>query len=699
MTAIFLREWKKIWRGWLGWSFTAVLLLAAGITVQVVNVSRGTATFGNLFSVLPLVLIALFPVAACVVFTNARRNGEMAWLLSFPFRAASCWLGKFLALFALFLVPSAVIGLIPLFLSAFGSLSFGAAYAAWLGYLLFGAAFLAVCSFLAAATTNRVLSVALGVGVGLLLFLTDLIAALMERKAWISALAVILLALAAGIFVWLRAGKRDLLTRKRLLPAILIFAIPTVAAVVLIFAAPHFLTDRLPLAFRFCSPFVRLSGFLGGHFDLTALVYDLAVCGLFLYLTVFRGNLFAPTARRVATVCVTAAILLGLNIGVLFLPYRATHPDARGWDTFRLSGESKAALAGLRDDVTIRYYSHGGKTDADADLYSLVLQYAEASPHVRVQVIDTAKDDTFRELSAETLAYLDQGVSVSGKRSRLILRPTAFYYTYTESGMTLPLSIGDYQYFAYSVMQESGEEGLAAFMNATTVRLALESMLTNAVLYAARETVPKVALYGAEPDEFLSRYLDESGFQIVSTTGTDDFGSFNAVICNLTADLTAEEKDAFAAYLAGGGRLLVMGVTSPATPNLNALLTDAGISLATGNTHLDPSGTVLGQYGMTADAETPDGGRTVFVGINLTAYVNTLSGGADFAYFVRALNWLTDSENARVPVSDPVVPTNRLTPGTGQSIWAGVLWILVLPGAAVAIGAVRFYIRRKQTGQ
>lgn len=699
MMAIFLREWKKIWRGWLGWSFTAILLLAAGITVQVVNVSRGTATFGILFSVLPEVLIALFPVAACVVFTNARRNGEMEWLLSFPFRAASCWLGKFLALFALFLVPSALIGLIPLFLSAFGSLSFGAAYAAWLGYLLFGAAFLAVCSFIAAATTNRVLSVALGVGVGLLLSLTDLIAALMERKAWISALAVALLALAAGALVWLRAGKRDLLTRKRLLPAILIFAIPTVAAVVLIFAAPRFLTDRLPIALHLCSPFARLSGFLGGHFDLTSLIYDLAVCGLFLYLTVFRGNLFAPTPRRVVTVCVTAVILLGLNVGVLFFPYRAMHPDARGWDTFRLSGESKAALAALGDDVTIRYYSHGGITDADADLYSLVLQYAETSPHVRVQMIDTAKEEAFRDMGTETLAYLDQSVSVSGKRSRLILRPTVFYYAYTESGMTLPLSISDYQYFAYSVMQEGGEEALNLFVSATTVRLALESMLTNAILYAARETVPRVALYGAEPDEFLSRYLDESGFQVLSATGTDDFRNFNAVVCNLTADLTAEEKDALAAYLANGGRLLVMGAASSMTPNLNALLADAGISLATGNTHLNSSGTILGQYGMTADAETADGGRTVFVGMNLTAYVNTLSGGADFAYFAQALNWLTDSESARVAVSDPVVPSHRLNPGTGQSIWAGILWILLLPGTAIAVGAVRFYIRRKQTGQ
>ncbi len=692
MIPVFKRTFRSLWRGWVGWAFAAVLLLATGISAYYYNLYRGYATFSGMFSVLAEALIPLAPVAACAVFTRARRTGEAAWFRSLPISGAAYYAGQFLALLAVFFIPAAIAGLLPLLFSAFGSVSFGAAYVAWLGYLLHGAAMLAVCSFIASRTDRRALSVGLGMAVCVLLGLTDLITGLMERAAWGSALVLAVLFALAGLCVWFRTGKRRL-------PAVLTFAVPTAAAAVLIFAAPRFLTDRVPAALHLCSPFARFSGFLGGHFDLPAFFYDLSVIGFFLFLTVWRASLRRDTFRRVAAACAAAVLLAGMNAGLLFLPFRAAYPDVTGRAAFRLSAASRGALSALNEDVTIRYLSGGGKTDVDRDLYSLAVQYAEASPHVRVEVVNLSTDPRFRDVDAEALAYADQGVIVSGRRSRMILRAGMYYYLYTMAlsgaSVQLPLTPSGYQELLVNAM--SDPETFYGIVDATTTRFALESMMTNAIFYASAETAPRIAMMGDDPDHFLQEHLLQSGFGLETAAGTEDLAAADAIFCSLTSDLTNEEAALLGAYLSAGGRLLLTADSSVAAPNLVGLLNEYGIFEAT-EAHVPADGSMVGLYGMTADAETENGGRLVFVAANVTAIVNAYSGGGDFAYLTRALNWLTDFEGSRIPVDDPILPNDRLSPKTGQATFLGVLLILLVPAATVALGAVLRYVRKQKTG-
>lgn len=690
MTTVFLCTWRKIWRGWLGWAFTAAMLLATGITAYAVNLSKGVATFTMLFSVLPQVLIPLFPVAACAVFTQAKHNGEDAWLSGFAIPPLARFAGRFLALYAMFLVPTAAAALLPFVFSAFGEVLFARAFTALAGYLLFGAAWLAVSAFIASETKNRALAVLVGSGVGLVLSLTDLLAGLMERTPLISAL------IAAGFLTLIAMAVWHF--TKRILPTVLTLAVPAAALVILAFAVPLFLTARLPGAIHLCSPFARLAGFLNGHFAVPALLFDLSVCGLFAWLAAFRGSAGRATVRRAVTVCAAVVLLVGLNVGTLFLPYRTAYPDTGGTNVFRLSKQSREALATLDEPVTLRYFSNGGWAGADPDLYSLVLQYAEVSRNVRVELVNTATDPDLRDLDEESLAYLNNAVQVSSRRSRLILPADILYYSYAENGLTVPLSTADYARVVYTVLQNGGDEQLTAFMAAVTPRLSLERMLTNAVFYVSRERAPRVAVFGTDPDGFLNEYLTETGFALARVGSLDALAEADVAFLNLSADLTADQRDALIAHLQTGGRLFLMGPSNAATPNINAVLAAAGASLADGTRYVDATGTLVANYNATADGQTAEGGRLVFIGVRMDSIYNAYTNGAEFDYIARAFNWLADADLHRVEISDPAVPSGRLTPGTTPQVLLFVLLVLLLPAGTVGLGALARYVRRRKIG-
>lgn len=690
MILVFQNEIKRLFRKWIGWVFSAILLLTAGIVAYINHLSRGYTTFGGLFGILLIVSSILIPVAASLTFTGSHRTGEDAWFFSLPLSRTAYFAGKYLALFGMFLIPTAVTGLLPLIFSAFGAISLSAAYTAWLGYVLGEATLLAICSWIALQTDRRLLSASLGIFVCVLSVFTDAIIGFMKQKVWVAFLLSILLFLAIAAYIWIR-------TKKRWIPASLTFAVPTVVFTVLAFAVPRILTDRFPAVLRLCSPFVRSSGFFGGHFDVPALVYGIAVIGFFLFLMSYRADLpLGEKARRVLIAGVVL-VLLAANIGVLFLPFRVAYPNVTGQTIFRLSNETRTALMTLDGDVTLHYLSDGGKQNVDRDIYSLVVQYAEASSRVKVKVVDIRSDPKFADLDAQTRAYIDQSVLVSGRRQRLIPQSETYYYAYTESNMTLQFTATDYQQTLAAMVSSGDEETLYAFVDAVSVRLSMESLLTNAIFFAASENAPKIALAGNQIDHFLEQHLAQCGYDLTTAADEDSILAADAVLCNLTSDLSESTTALLSASLAAGGKWLIMADASASMPNLNGVLTEYGVfDSVTDAPHVDAAGSVVGTYRLTADAETENGGRIVLVGANVSNYYNAMSGGGDFDYLLRAINWLTDFEGKKITVKDPSIPTDRLSPSaTMRTLWA-ILLIVLTPAAVLTLGAVTRYRRRQK---
>lgn len=225
MIAIFKREFSALFRGRAGWILISAFLFAAGILTSVLNILQGYSNFASVFPLLSYVFIPFPPILVLLTVSRDRHSGADRWLFSFPVSVASVVIGKYLAMLAVFAIPTAVMAIFPLILSLFGEISFGSAYSALLGFFLTGAALLALCTAIANFSRRRALPT-----------------------------------------VW------------------------NVLACGSLSVAPLFPGKWLSLVSFFVSPVSRLSGFLAGHLDLTAIFFDLTVTAFFLFLGVLAAE-------------------------------------------------------------------------------------------------------------------------------------------------------------------------------------------------------------------------------------------------------------------------------------------------------------------------------------------------------------------------------------------------------------------------
>lgn len=683
MSVVFSRTFRSLWYRWLGWLLTAAFLLAGGIIVYIVNFYQGSTSLAYLYSILADVMAIAIPLLTCVTFTKPRKDGTEDWVRSLPISAAAWRIGVWLACFALLMIPTGLSAFLPLILSLHGTVRMAAAYTAWFGFFLHCVTILAIDAWIALSTKNRAVSILTGVGVNLILAFSDRIAGLMEVSPFASfAVLAVLFALIA-LAVFLKSGKWRL-------PASLTFSVPTVAALILAFAAPGFLTGKVPYALHLLSPYARLAGFLGGHFDVPAAGYGVTVTAFFLYLTVrdFRPRRRVTAERLLAPALALAVI--AANVGLLFLPYRTAHPDVAGYEMYRLSDASRTALASVDEDVRIRYFSDGGIADVDQDYYSLVLQYAEASPHIRVEVTDIATEDALKSLSAEERSLADQAVIISSRyRSQLILRSDLTYYsylyTYSDSSssstysMEIPFTASDYVTFLQQYRDNTSS--LYAIMAATSQKFAGESILTETILWAARETAVNVALIGDSPDVFLKRQMVRAGFDLNSLQSARDLYDCDVAFYCLSTDLTEDQAGLLDAYLTTGGKAVVTADLSSMT-RLSAVVAKHGATPTSG-------------IGISSD------GNLVVFPMLLDVRTDTMYSGMYFAYFLSSMATLVGDAMPEGGITPEIaasdIPTEGLALTSSQATVRGVLLIAVLPLACLIAGGVAVYSRKKKT--
>ena len=585
MSALYSREVKAFYRGVTGWLLTAVLLLTAGILTAVLHLFGRSANVALVLNWLPFAAVLAAPVLTCVVFTRDRRRNADRWLRSAPLTGGGVVLAKYFAALTVFLIASAPLLLLPVLLSSFGTVSFGSAYTALAGYLLFGALTLAVCSFFAIRTRSYVFSFVVNFLICTLLSLMALVTGIMEAHALISGAV-----LAVGFLVF---GIVSGIRRKKRLFALLWILIPWALIVVLYFAARGFLQFDIPRFLNALSPFSRLYGFLSGYFDFPALLFDLSVTALLLFLTVRYYNAAAAPERRfsirkAAVPAVAALIVLALNLSSLLLPYRAAHPNVSGDATFRISGTTKQLLATLDRDVTVYLLNAGGETDADRDLASFVAAYADTSPHVRMRFLDLSRRPSVAGYSYEELQAAEQGLLVvSESRSRLIPPQNLYYFDCSYSGTKY--TIAEYQTFLAqyaSIGTDEAKSALTQILSTTSTVFAGEPVLTGAILFASAERAPVIAEYRGSgslaPDFLLRESLEESGYEMRRITSFSEASGSDAVFLGLLSDLSEPEADLLGTYLAGGGKLFLMTTyTGTDLPNLYGVLSAYGLSAPT----------------------------------------------------------------------------------------------------------------------
>lgn len=278
MLAVYKKELKSYFLNMTGFIFIGFLLLMAGIFVTAYNLLLAYASLSYAIGSIQLVLMLTIPILTMRIIAEERKTRTDQLLYSLPIPMYQIVTAKYLAMLTVFLIPTAIIGLYPLILSVFGSVPLFPSYATLLGFFLLGAALIALCMFLSALTESQVVAAVISFGAVLLLYLLPTLATMIPTTATASLIAFLLLEIAIAIVLYL-------LSQSVLLSALGGGTLLLITVILYLWNAELF-TGLFPSLLTHLAMFDRFERFVGGVFDLTAVVYDLSFSVFFVFLTV-----------------------------------------------------------------------------------------------------------------------------------------------------------------------------------------------------------------------------------------------------------------------------------------------------------------------------------------------------------------------------------------------------------------------------
>ena len=277
MFAIFKRELRSYFTSLVGYVVIGVMLAFTGLYYSANCLVYGTSDFSTVLYSTTLVMLFLLPALTMRSFADERRNKTDQLLLTSPVGIPSIVMGKYFAQLAVFAVPMAAAAIMPLVLTAFGTISLTSAYATWLAYFLMGAACIAIGTFVSALTENQIIAAVCTFGSLLFLYLMPSIAGLISSSAAASLAAFTVLAALLALFLhWM--------TKSLVLPSA-VFCVLEGGLAAVYFLKPAWLEGLFPKLLNSLALFGRFDNFVNGLFDISSLVYFVSVALLFVFFT------------------------------------------------------------------------------------------------------------------------------------------------------------------------------------------------------------------------------------------------------------------------------------------------------------------------------------------------------------------------------------------------------------------------------
>ena len=278
MIPILKHELKGYFHSLTAYVFGAFLLAFVGIGALLYNIQAAVSNFEYVLSFGCIVFVVIVPILTMRVIAEERKQKTVDLMYSLPVSTVQVVLGKYLALLAVFAVPMAVISVYPAIFARFGDVYLPTAYGSLFAFFLLGAALIAVGVFLSSLTDNQGLAAGLGIAAILLNYYSVSLAKYASATPEGSAIALCILAFLLALLI------RHLTKNENLAYGIGIFLVA--ATVILFFIDSSLFEGLLPKVMEQLSLFERFDTFVNGLFDMTAVIYDLSVIALFLFLSV-----------------------------------------------------------------------------------------------------------------------------------------------------------------------------------------------------------------------------------------------------------------------------------------------------------------------------------------------------------------------------------------------------------------------------
>ena len=278
MTAVLKHELRSYFHSLTAYVFGAFLLMFVGLGALRYNIQAAVSNFEFVLEYCSLVLAIIVPVLTMRVLSEERRQKTDQLLYSLPISTTQVILGKYLSLLTVYLVPLCIVSLYPLIFSRFGDVYLPAAYGSIFAFFLMGAALIALGVFVSSLTDNQGLAAGLSMALMLFNYFSVSLSEYVSATAFGSILALTVLILLLCVLVRFVTKNENL--------AYLLGIVLMLAVMAAYFFHISSFENLLPRVMTTLSLFARFESFVNGVFDLTAVVFDLTVTALFLFLSV-----------------------------------------------------------------------------------------------------------------------------------------------------------------------------------------------------------------------------------------------------------------------------------------------------------------------------------------------------------------------------------------------------------------------------
>jgi ABC-2 type transport system permease protein len=278
MSAVYRKELRTYFTGMTAPVFIAFILLMTGIFTVVYNLQGLYPNFEVTVNQVVFVYLLAVPVLTMRSVAEEKHSRTDQLLYSLPVSMTSIVMAKYLAMVTVLAIPVAVMAFYPLLLASFGTVHLASAYGMLLAFFLLGSALIAIGMFISSLTESQVIAAVVSLAVTLLIYFMSGLANMISADASVSLIAFLALAAVIGLVV-------NAMIRNTVL-ALSVTAILALVTIGVYLVDSSLFAGAVPEILSAISLFDRLTTFQNGMFDLTAIVFYLSVCGLFVYVTV-----------------------------------------------------------------------------------------------------------------------------------------------------------------------------------------------------------------------------------------------------------------------------------------------------------------------------------------------------------------------------------------------------------------------------
>ncbi len=176
MGAIFRRELGSFFTSGIAYVFLGIFYLLSGWLLSVNTLDMGTSDMSGYLSILVAAIIILVPILTMKTFSEEKKQKTEQGLLTAPVSLGSIVLGKYFAVFVMYLLGISIIFVHAVILSFFGTVDWTLVVSNYAALLLMGGACVSIGMLVSALTENQVVAAVGGIFALLFVFILGFIA-------------------------------------------------------------------------------------------------------------------------------------------------------------------------------------------------------------------------------------------------------------------------------------------------------------------------------------------------------------------------------------------------------------------------------------------------------------------------------------------------------------------------------------------